>query len=1149
VAAPLGIITTFHPDANRVGEGWTQTLATRDPAPFAIATDRDGNLFLAGQQDRTDGPDADVFVERLDSADPLGNHAPSVQILFPPAVLYATDPSGGSLAVTANAFDADGDSLTYTWTGPFIDLPVTTEQSLVARLAVGLQQTITVTVDDGRGGSASASFVVDVVGTPFAGTTAVPIDSACGTGFLCSYAPVTITAAAAPPIGSRVFLRTRVDQNPPIPVDLQAGSPPVYFDVSTNAPALVSPIDVCIDTRGMSFPTPAAIRMYQNAGAGQGWTDVTQSATGGQICGRTDTLGTFAIFYPQVPVTAIRTIAGNGTLSLNATDFVAGPATSTPLNYLFGGAFDRARNLLYISEAAGFIDRVDLNSETISRVAGNGIFFPGSLTDPNDLRDDVIDGGDPFATFVGSPYEMAVDGAGNVVFFDRQTCMIRRLDVAQNKVFNVAGTGTCGYSGDGGPASSASVSYGPMTFDAAGNLFLSDGSYARVRRIDAATGIITTVAGNGSFATPVNGAPALSTIGSPQGIAFDAQGQMILVAGDDLLRIAPGADNLIRGDADEAITILGGCHTNCVQPFGGDGLAASDPQLFLGYVPSLTVAADGAVILADRFRIRRIAPGADGVVTGASDEVIQTIGGYYDPAANSVTNFNGDTFATQSHLAFESVVFEDNQGRVIVVDGNNYRVRRFGFVGGGGPVEPAADLAVSITQPANGANVDLGAATNVDVLVSNLGPSTATPVRLRLPIPSGLAFVSGTIPDGVCDGSFGVLVCDMNQLGAGSSVHAALVFRPTATGQVTATFNVSTVTNDPVAANNSATVTLTVVPVPAIVDIVEQVIVTDAPAMLPAVTIGIVEGVAVTDQPAPLQSAMVGIVEHVAVGDAVQATGPGLPPVLSLPSAIVTEATGRLGTLVNFIASAVDDVDGPVPVTCTPASGSSFPIGVTVVTCSAADHAGNSSSGTFSVTVVDTTPPSIFVPSNITVDAATSAGATVSYFTFATDIVDGFTAAPCTPASGSVFPVGTTTVTCTATDTHGNSASRTFTVTVRPFIGTPQLSFRLAGVRRVGRVVTVTLAISNTGNGKATSITIRQLTARVLAGHGLVKEPKVPIAVGDLDAGTSKTVTLVLSPTAPRVVGFSLVEVGTYRNANSTASFTFSASQSINPIP
>jgi hypothetical protein len=83
----------------------------------------------------------------------------------------------------------------------------------------------------------------------------------------------------------------------------------------------------------------------------------------------------------------------------------------------------------------------------------------------------------------------------------------------------------------------------------------------------------------------------------------------------------------------------------------------------------------------------------------------------------------------------------------------------------------------------------------------------------------------------------------------------------------------------------------------------------------------------------------------------------------------------------------------------------------------------------FTVTVNDTTPPVLTVPANATVEAASPAGVVFTYTASATDAVDTPLGASCAPPSGSTFPLGTTTVTCTATDTHGNIGSGSFTVT------------------------------------------------------------------------------------------------------------------------
>jgi hypothetical protein len=135
----------------------------------------------------------------------------------------------------------------------------------------------------------------------------------------------------------------------------------------------------------------------------------------------------------------------------------------------------------------------------------------------------------------------------------------------------------------------------------------------------------------------------------------------------------------------------------------------------------------------------------------------------------------------------------------------------------------------------------------------------------------------------------------------------------------------------------------------------------------------------------------------------------------------------QCGAVVNYAAPTSNGDCGPV--TCTPVSGSFFPKGATTVTCTA--QSGSMCS--FSVTVNDTQPPTITCPANVIVTAKPtcppSISQTVTFSPTATDNCPGVTTS-CSPASGSSFPVGTTTVTCTATDTSGNTATCSFTVTV-----------------------------------------------------------------------------------------------------------------------
>jgi len=167
------------------------------------------------------------------------------------------------------------------------------------------------------------------------------------------------------------------------------------------------------------------------------------------------------------------------------------------------------------------------------------------------------------------------------------------------------------------------------------------------------------------------------------------------------------------------------------------------------------------------------------------------------------------------------------------------------------------------------------------------------------------------------------------------------------------------------------------------------------------------------------------------------------PPGLTVPgSNVIQEATGPSGAVVSFTTSASDAIDSAPVVTCTPASGGSFTLGTTNVSCTARDAATNTSAAkTFDVIVRDTTAPTLTVPgSPITTDASGVSGATVSFSVSATDAVTATPSIVCTASgaktgvvtSGATFAIGSTTVSCTATDGATNaSTAKTFTVTVR----------------------------------------------------------------------------------------------------------------------
>ena len=153
-------------------------------------------------------------------------------------------------------------------------------------------------------------------------------------------------------------------------------------------------------------------------------------------------------------------------------------------------------------------------------------------------------------------------------------------------------------------------------------------------------------------------------------------------------------------------------------------------------------------------------------------------------------------------------------------------------------------------------------------------------------------------------------------------------------------------------------------------------------------------------------------------------------PTLNLPANITANTTDPAGAVVSYPASANDIVDGSVPTNCAPASGSTFLLGSTTVNCSAVDSHSNSANGSFIINVQDPDGPTLNLPANIVTEATSPAGAVVDYSASATDIADGSVPVTCLPASGSVFPLGPTTVNCTASDSDGNTNNASFLITI-----------------------------------------------------------------------------------------------------------------------
>ncbi len=203
-------------------------------------------------------------------------------------------------------------------------------------------------------------------------------------------------------------------------------------------------------------------------------------------------------------------------------------------------------------------------------------------------------------------------------------------------------------------------------------------------------------------------------------------------------------------------------------------------------------------------------------------------------------------------------------------------------------------------------------------------------------------------------------------------------------------------------------------------------------------------------------------------------------PVITAPNMTV-EATQSTGWKVGTFTSTATDAVGVTSLTFSKSVGTVLPFGTTSVTVTAKDAAGNTSTATFTVTVVDTTPPVITAP-NVTVEATGPTGAHATYAPTATDAV-GVASVTVSIASNSTFAIGTTTVTVTATDVKGNVSTKTFTVTVRDTTApalTVGSNVTVEGTSAAGAVATYAAASATDAVGPVT-ITYSQASGTLFA--------------------------------------------------------------------
>lgn len=423
----------------------------------------------------------------------------------------------------------------------------------------------------------------------------------------------------------------------------------------------------------------------------------------------------------------ITTIAGNGLTEFNGE---GGPATRASFRFPVGIAVDSEGNVFIASERNRVL-RVDSATGILTTVAGTGERGFGG------------DEGPATEALLAGPSAVAVDSAGNLYIADRLNDRVRRVDGSTGIMTTFVGTGSQGFSGDGGLATDARLNFsgngfginsGDVELDEEGNLYIADTNNQRVRRIDAATGIITTVAGGGNGG---DGVPATAAqLTPPTDVAIDRDGNLFIadpfqdrarrvdgvtgiittIAGgsasgfagdggpaveavfdslnsvaldsDGNLYISDEQNNRIRrvdGSTSIVETIAGG--------FVGDGLVATEASF--SSPDAVVVGPDEALYISDvtAHRVRRVDP---------TTNVIDTVAG------NGIPDLSGDGGpATEASLSFPGPVTIDSRGNLYIGDLENVRIRRVDpdgtittYAGGGASTAegiPAVNASIGFT--------------------------------------------------------------------------------------------------------------------------------------------------------------------------------------------------------------------------------------------------------------------------------------------------------------------------------------------------------------------------------------------------------------------------------------------------------------------
>ncbi|HSY17616.1 MAG TPA: immunoglobulin domain-containing protein [Candidatus Acidoferrales bacterium] len=329
----------------------------------------------------------------------------------------------------------------------------------------------------------------------------------------------------------------------------------------------------------------------------------------------------------------ITNIAGIGATNFSGDN---GAATNATFKAPQALAFDVYGNLYIADTTNNRVRMIDTNG-IISTFAGNGTATYAG------------DGGPATNASLSRPQGIAFDAAGNLYIADRNNSRIRRVGI-DGVIITVAGSGTRGYSGNGILATNANLSFpSGVALDGVGNLFIADAGNHRIRKVNT-SGIITTVAGNGTATYAGDtGAATNASFSGPQGVTVDGAGN---------LYVADTGNNRVRKvyANGTVITVAG----NSGNGFSGDAGSATNAGVF--GPTSVILDSIGNLYIADRsnHRIRKV--GINGIITTLAGNGTNTYAG-------------GSGVATNASLNFPSSVAFDASGNLYIADQSNERIR------------------------------------------------------------------------------------------------------------------------------------------------------------------------------------------------------------------------------------------------------------------------------------------------------------------------------------------------------------------------------------------------------------------------------------------------------------------------------------------